>query len=273
MTAYGEPLKRHGSVRGIALKKTFGQHFLRDFKLAHKIVGYVDLDDDTNVLEIGCGDGFLTQVIIQCKLKHLWVFEIDEQWARDVGGRLHDPRLQIFTQDVLKADFGPLAEWGQWALIANLPYNITLPFLRLLHANRALFREGIIMIQEEVAKKIVATRGRGYGFISLFFQHYFEWRVLDKVAPSSFYPPPKVFSRLLHFKPKREVAPIEREPQFWTFVRSCFKQPRRTLKNNLVQAHCPTIAIPADTLALRAQQMSMEELVALFSLVGSSEQT
>ena len=86
------------------------------------------------------------------------------------------------------------------------------------------------MIQEEVAQKIVKTSGRGYGFPSLFFQHYFEWKLLEKVPPGAFFPPPKVYSRLLYFKPKKMLQQIPDEAEFWEFIKHCFAQPRRTLK-------------------------------------------
>jgi 16S rRNA (adenine1518-N6/adenine1519-N6)-dimethyltransferase len=152
-------------------------------------------------------------------------------------------------------------------LLANLPYQITFPILYKLQENRHLLAEGVVMVQEEVAKKIVATRGRGYGFVSLFFQHYFELKLLDKIAPSSFYPPPKVFSRLLYFKPKESVMPIPDEINFWEFVKFCYKQPRRTLKNNLNQKHYDLNKIPESTLLLRAQQMKIEDLLHIWTLV------
>ena len=122
-------------------------------------------------------------------------------------------------------------------ILSNLPYQITFPILHLLQKNRDLLKEGVMMIQEEVAQKIVKTSGRGYGFPSLFFQHYFEWKLLQKVPPGAFLPPPKVYSRLLYFKPKKDVIQIPDEPKFWEFIKRCFAQPRRTLRNNLASTH------------------------------------
>ena len=198
-------LKKHGFAQGIALKKDYGQHFLRNDSIAQKIVMSVDLNPASSVFEIGCGDGALTRVILQSKLARLWIFEIDPEWAASVKKRLPDPRMQVFVEDILITDFSRFEPYKPWILLANLPYQITFPILYKLQENRHLIAEGVIMIQEEVARKIVGTHGRGYGFVSLFFQHYFDWQLLDKVAPSSFYPPPKVFSRLLHFKTKKEV--------------------------------------------------------------------
>ena len=260
-------MKKHGSAQGIALKKNYGQHFLRNDSIAQKIVMSVDLNETSSVFEIGCGDGALTRLILQSKLARLWVFEIDPEWAALVKKRLPDSRMQVFVEDILTTDFSRFQEYKPWTLLANLPYQITFPLLHKLQENRHLLAEGVIMVQEEVARKIVATHGRGYGFVSLFFQHYFDWKLLDKISPSSFYPPPKIFSRLLHLQPKNIVKPIPDETNFWEFVKSCFKQPRRTLKNNMAQKHYDLNKIPETTLALRAQQMNTEDLLKIWDLV------
>jgi 16S rRNA (adenine1518-N6/adenine1519-N6)-dimethyltransferase len=144
---------------------------------------------------------------------------------------------------------------------------VTFPILYLLQKQRHLLREGVVMIQEEVAQKIVKTSGRGYGYPSLFLQRYFEWRLLGKVSPKEFYPPPKVFSRLIYFKPQQNVPVIPDEEGFWKFIKICFRQPRRTLRNNLAQAHYDTSNIPSSYTALRAQQMSMDDLRALWDII------
>jgi len=253
---------------GVRLKKQFGQHFLRDDLVAQKIASHCDLNN-ASVFEIGCGDGALTRMIIQSQLARLWIFEIDPQWASNVRDKIKDQRMEMFVEDILTVDFARFESYKPWVLLANLPYQITFPLLHRLHEWRHLLREGVIMIQEEVARKLVANRGRGYGFPSLFFQYYFELKLLDKIAPTAFYPPPKIFSRLVYFKPRENIAPIADEEQFWMFIKACFKQPRRTLRNNLFQKHYDLHKVPDEMLAMRAQQMDFAELKALWGLVES----
>ncbi len=253
--------------KGIRLKKKYGQHFLRDALIVQHVIDAVSLDGTSSVFEIGCGDGFLTQVILTTNIARLWVFEIDPQWAQYVKNKLPDPRLTIFEENFLDIDFTRLEQHKPWTLLANLPYQITFPILHLLQKHRDLLKEGVIMVQEEVAQKIVKTKGRGYGFTSLFFQHFFAWKLLDKIPPSAFYPPPKVFSRLLYFKPRADVVPIPDEDNFWQFIKTCFKQPRRTLRNNLQQAHYDMTKIPEDTLKLRAQQLIMADFLSLWERI------
>ena len=89
---------------------------------------------------------------------------------------------------------------------------------------------------KEVAQKIVKSGGRDYGYTSLFFQHYFTWKLLDKVPPGAFFPPPKVFSRLIYFSPKKEVAEIKN-----TTGKACFgRAPGRQARRRSSGPRCPT---------------------------------
>lgn len=261
--------KIHGRQHGIALHKKYGQHFLRDQAIVDNMLEHVELAPTTSVLEIGCGDEFLTKFILQQSIARLLVFEIDREWAIYVRNAYPDHRMTIVEENILDLDFSRLEEYKPLTVLSNLPYQITFPLLHLFQQHRLLFKEGVIMVQEEVAQKIVAAKGRSYGFSSLFFQHYFSWQLLNKVPPDAFYPPPKVYSRLLYFKPRLTLGTIPDEEGFWRFIKQCFHQPRRTLKNNLT-AWAPKLdRIPSDILALRAQQISKEQFLGLWEILRS----
>jgi 16S rRNA (adenine1518-N6/adenine1519-N6)-dimethyltransferase len=247
-------------------KKAFGQHFLRKQSTVDNMIAAVTIDPSTSVLEIGCGDGFLTRSILaQTNCKALVCYEIDKEWAAVVSGEIKDPRLNIILQNVLDVNFSTLAQQVPWVMLANLPYNITFPIIFLIQQNKHLFREGVIMIQDEVARKIIASSGKTYNPTSLFLQHHFSFKIMEKVEPGAFVPPPKVNSRLLYFKPILETTAIPRENEFWKFVRFCFKSPRQTIKNNMKTTHYyKNSAITSDILALRAQQMSFADFLALW---------
>lgn len=255
--------------QGIPLKKKFGQHFLRDVRIVHTMIFAVEINATTSISEIGCGDGFLTKYILETPAARLRVFEIDPDWAHYVQETFKDDRLTVITENFLDIDFAQLEEHKPWTVLANLPYQVTFPILHRFQEYRHLLKEGVVMVQEEVAQKIVKQRGRGYGYPSLFFQHYFEWVLLDKVPPTSFHPAPKVFSRLLYFKPRSNVIPIPEEEKFWKFIHYCFKQPRRTLKNNLAHTHYKMDKIAEATLALRAQELSMKDFLEIWGLILS----
>ncbi len=254
---------------GIPLKKRYGQHFLRDQHVVEHMLEHVDLTSQSSVLEIGCGDGFLTQEIVKHPLARFWIFEIDPQWAGFVKKAVPDKRIEMHEDNILDVDFKRFAPYKPWTVLSNLPYQITFPILHLFQKNRDLFKEGVIMIQEEVAQKIVKKSGRGYGFPSLFFQYYFEWKLLQKVPPGAFLPPPKVYSRLLYFKPQENLIPIPQEEEFWQFIKHCFAQPRRTLRNNLQHYQYNLMHFSDQTLGLRAQQMSMQDFLHMWKLILS----
>lgn len=254
--------------QGIPLKKQFGQHFLRDVRIVHNMIFAVEIKPTTSIFEIGCGDGFLTKYILATPAARLEVFEIDPDWADYVRDKFkHDDRLTVNLENFLDIDFAKLEEHKPWTILANLPYQVTFPILHRFQEHRHLLKEGVVMIQEEVAQKIVKKRGRGYGYPSLFFQHYFEWKLLDKVPPTAFHPAPKVFSRTIYFKPHAEITPIPEEEKFWIFIKHCFKQPRRTLKNNLAHTHYKMDKIADTTLILRAQELSMADLLTVWELI------
>ena len=252
---------------GIELKKRYGQHFLRDQSVIDHMLEHVVLTPQTSVFEIGCGDGFLTRSILEQDIARLWIFEIDPEWADYVKKTYPDPRLTMHLENFLDLDFSRLEPNTPWTILANLPYSVSFPIMYRLRENFRLLQEGVVMIQEEVAQKIVKTEGRGYGFPSLYMQHCFDFKLLRKVPPGAFFPPPKVYSRLLYLKPKAVVEDIPDEDNFWKFIKLCFHQPRRTLKNNLEQGHFDLAKVPEATLQLRAQQMDMKQLLELWDLI------
>lgn len=260
-------MKKQSRSHGIALKKKYGQHFLRDQHVVDTMLENVVLTNTTSVFEIGCGDGFLTRSILQHDIARLWIFEIDPDWVAHISKTIQDERLTVHEENFLDTQVEYLEPHAPWTVLSNLPYQVTFPILTCFVKMRHLITEGVVMVQEEVAQKLLKTGGRGYGFISLFFQYYFEWKKLIKIPPGAFFPPPKVDSRLLHFKPRATLQEIPDIDEFWKFIKVAFRQPRRTLRNNLSQAHFPVDEISSDTLSKRGQELSMDDFITLWKVV------
>ncbi len=260
---------RKPEKQGITLKKQFGQNFLQDKFYIDQVIEKIPFTPGMNVFEIGCGEGALTDAIAaQPNLGSLQVFEIDPEWAGFVQKKLQsNPKVKVNLTNILDVNLHELFAGQQWVLLANLPYCITFPILHLLQQSRSVVSQGVIMIQEEVAQKIVQKSGRGYGYPSLFFQHYFDWQLMDKVPPTAFYPAPKVFSRLLYFKAKQNPEYIVDEVNFWKFIKACFLQPRRTLKNNLQQSKYGIEHFSQELLAKRAQELSMQDFLNIWKVL------
>ncbi len=264
------PNRAYPKLDGVRLKKHHGQHFLRSESVVEDMIRHVELVSPARVLEIGCGDGFLTGAILQQPIDRLWVFEIDPDWASVVSNKFPDGRLHVFEENFLDVDLSRLGDVRSWTVLANLPYQVTFPILRRFYDFAHLFIEGVVMVQEEVAQKLVAAHGRSFGFVSLYFQHAFELKLLAKVPPTVFVPAPKVDSRLVYFKPRLVRDTLPNEEAFWKFIRRCFSQPRRTVKNNLASFHYDIAAAPEELLSLRAQQMDKKRLLLLWSLVSGA---
>ncbi len=249
-------------------KKGLGQHFLRDSSIVESMISHVFVDHKTNVLEIGCGDGFLTKAILaKTNCKRLLCFEIDPEWHEFVSKSVVDNRLELKLLNILDKDWKEFEQTQPLVMLANLPYQITFPIFYRIQKCKHLFVEGVVMIQEEVAQKIVAQGGRNYGYVSLFLQHHFALELLDKIPPEAFCPPPKVDSRLIYFKPRFDAIEIKNEERFWKFVKLCFASPRRTLRNNLQATQLDIKSIPEAMLKLRAQQMRFDDFLSIWPLI------
>ncbi len=208
------------------LKKSLGQHFLRDARTASRIAALVP--EGARVLEIGPGAGALTRHLL-ARAGLLVVVEKDDHWARhwqtQAGARLvavHGDALALVEELVVRHDIG-------W-VVGNLPYNISGPLLAKL---AALVLSGIVvMVQEEVAERIIAEPGmRAFSRLSALVRHHYRPEIVLRLGPKAFIPPPKVRSAVVRLWP----APALPVP-FATYaeaVRHGFAQPRKTLRNNL----------------------------------------
>ena len=247
-------------------KKAYGQHFLRKHSVVDNMIHAVTITPDTTVVEIGCGDGFLTKAILaQTPCKKLVCFEIDKEWADYVSARIFDPRLDLRLQNILDASFDTVESEHPLIMLANLPYQITFPILYRIQKAKHLFGDVVVMVQEEVGQKLAATHGRGLSAVTLFFQYHFTIKLLDKIEPGAFTPPPKIFSRLIQLTPKHNPTPIEDAAGFWAMLKLCFHFPRQTLRNNLRTTHYDLNRLTEELLGKRAQQLTFADFLVIWN--------
>ena len=146
------------------------------------------------------------------------------------------PNLTVLPGDVLKTDLPAIAAGRRIKLYGNLPYYITSPILHHLFASAELIDEIHIVIQSEVAFRLVARPGtRDYGYLSVLTQYFSRPAITLKLPPGAFQPPPEVGSALVSMKLPGESAKLELQDsgKFLEFVKQCFAQKRKTLVNNL----------------------------------------
>jgi len=224
-------LVRHG----IHLTRRLGQHFLINRHVLERIVETATLEPADTVLEIGPGSGVLTRALAQTGAS---VVAIERDRAmldvldETVGGL---PHVRIVSGDALRVDWGALLPSdGATKVVANIPYNITAPLLTTMCLHRPVFRSMTLLVQKEVALRLVAGPGSpDYGSLSLFVQYFATVRRILDVSPESFLPPPRVVSAVVQLEPHRmPPVPVEAD-DFLRVTRAAFGQRRKTLRNSL----------------------------------------
>ncbi|AKO90724.1 16S rRNA (adenine(1518)-N(6)/adenine(1519)-N(6))-dimethyltransferase RsmA [Priestia filamentosa] len=231
-----EILKKYG----FTFKKSLGQNFLIDPNILTSIVRYAELDDKKGAIEIGPGIGALTEHLARTA-KKVVAFEIDQRLLPILDETLAPyDNVEVLNQDVLKADLKNVLE-EQFAgiedimVVANLPYYVTTPILMKLLEEELPLEGIVVMLQKEVGDRISAKPGtKSYGSLSVAIQYYSEPETVMTVPKTVFNPQPNVDSSVIRLK-MRKTPPVELDDSayFFTVVRACFGQRRKTILNNL----------------------------------------
>ncbi len=246
--------------------RRLGQHFLAHQPTLQRIASAACAAGASTVVEIGPGRGALT-VHLLAHASRVVAIEIDPVLAQYLRARFAgDPRLEVVEQDVLKAD---LSAWGPAALAGNLPYYITSPIVEKTLALGPLLESAVFLVQLEVAHRLAAAPGsRDYGYLSVQAQLASEAAILFPVPRSAFRPPPKVDSAVVRLLP---CAPEVDDPDsVLAFARLCFRQKRKTLRNNLLGAYSKEQLGALPETSQRAEQLSIPQLAALRRKLSSS---
>ena len=227
-------------------KKRLGQNFLVDCKVIDEILSSVNSDDD--VFEIGPGIGFVTEGLVK-KAKTVCAVEIDKDAIAVLNKNLGDnENFKLIERDILKFNFEEQYEHGRKIkVIANIPYYITSPILVHLlgeideaeNKNRNYLDEIILMVQWEVAKRLVAnenSQNKEYGMLSILAQFYCDVEIIKKVSKRSFYPAPKVDSALVRLKINNKTRVENQSRLLKRVVKAAFNTRRKNIKNSLSQA-------------------------------------
>jgi len=215
-------------------RKKYGQHFLKDERVAEKIVTFAKIRSNEIVLEIGPGKGILTSMLVKYARKVIAI-EIDNKLVHYLERRFSKKvqNLNLIHDDFLKYDLSIFSE--RIKVIGNLPYSIGTRIIMHLINYREKVSEMLFMLQKEVAERLVASPGtKDYGSLSIFIQSYFSIEILMNIPPKSFSPPPKVFSSLVKIKPKKQLFEKFDNPElFYKIVKIAFSHRRKKLRNNL----------------------------------------
>jgi 16S rRNA (adenine1518-N6/adenine1519-N6)-dimethyltransferase len=250
--------------------KSLGQHFLVDPNIADKIVRSLELCQTDYVLEIGPGQGSLTRFIIP-KVAKLIAVELDKQLASllhsKYGGTAN---FELINTDFLSLEIDSLMDKGRrLRIVGNIPYNISSPVIFKVLDSRYLLRDMTLMLQREVAQRLVAKPGtKDYGILSVMNQVYAHVHILFNVSRSVFSPVPKVDSAVVHWTFGTDYSDKIKDHDFFRqLVRTAFAQRRKMLRNSLKNllvdvANCPV------SLDRRPEQLSICEWVDFSNALG-----
>jgi 16S rRNA (adenine1518-N6/adenine1519-N6)-dimethyltransferase len=259
---------------GVRPTKTLGQNFVHDPNTVRRIVAAADLGPGETVIEVGPGLGSLTLALVQAA-GHVYAVEIDPPLAAALPGtvaaRAPDAvsRLTVLNRDALKVTATDLTGPPPTALVANLPYNVAVPVVLHLLAELPTLSHGLVMVQREVADRLVAGPGsKTYGIPSVKLAWFATARHAGRVPPRVFWPVPKVESGLVAFSRREPLAGADRRGVF-AVVDAAFAQRRKTLRAALAGwAGGPDAAESALRAAgvdpgARGENLTIEEFVAI----------
>lgn len=222
------------------IKKRLGQNFLINSEVLDKITAAAQVGPKDTIVEIGPGLGALTQSLANKKSRVLAV-EIDQGILPILTERMQDyPNVKIINSDILQVNLDELVgKYGEtdkpYKVVANLPYYITTPIVMHLLEKKFNIERLVIMVQKEVAERMVAAPGKkDYGAMSVAVQYYTKPSLVTEVPPTSFYPAPGVDSAVVKLETRKEPAVnLDDEALFFQVVKAAFRQRRKTLLNAL----------------------------------------
>jgi 16S rRNA (adenine1518-N6/adenine1519-N6)-dimethyltransferase len=242
------------------LPQKLGQHFLTSAGILERIAVAVCPAREDLVIEIGPGRGALTQKLLD-RAARVVAIEIDAALVEHLRVKFAgEPRLEIIHADVLDTD---LSRWGRVPIAGNLPYYITSPILE--KAVRLDVRRAVFLIQKEVAERLIAKPGnRDYGYLTLHTALFADTRLLFEVKPGAFSPPPRVDSAVVLLTPHTRDLGVGDRETFRRFLSQCFRQKRKTLRNNLAGVYGKETIDAWPEAGLRAEQISLEQFAEMF---------
>ncbi len=243
MASIRQELRRYG----LSPKKSLGQHFLVDRNILDKVIRTAQVAKEDAVLEVGPGLGEMTLALSR-RAKRVIAIEIDPKLVKQLRIKFEGiPNLEIIEADILQYDFSSLLQQAGRTLrvVANLPYHLSTPLLFRFIEEREKFSSLTLMLQKEVAQRLIAPPGsKEYGPLSIFVQRVSEVSIHFFIKPTAFFPPPKVDSALVEVEwRKTPLTDLKDEELFKKVVHGCFNYRRKTLINGLKYSG---LFLPAD---------------------------
>lgn len=242
------------------LKKSLGQHFLRDENVCRKIVQALQQYPFHRLLEVGPGGGALTKHLLEIPGIEFKAVELDEEKVQYLLQTFPAIEGKIIHQSFLET---PIPFQQSFTLVGNFPYNISTQILFRVLEWKDQVEAVVGMFQKEVAQRVAAREGnKVYGVMSVLVQAFFTVEYLFDVKESSFNPPPKVMSGVIRLLPRKEIPAMKGEREFFLLVKTAFNQRRKTLRNAVRGLFEPAV-LQDKLFDKRAEQLSVNDFAAL----------
>ena len=242
------------------IKKSLGQHFLKDEVVIQKIIDALAQDPYTNLLEVGPGGGALTKQLIKIPDIDFKAVELDDEKIAYLTKTYPQLKGKIIGQSFLDIE-APFEE--PFTVIGNFPYNISTQILFKVLDWKEKVPVVIGMFQKEVAQRAASKEGsKVYGVLSVLIQAFYEVEYLFDVSNQSFNPPPKVESGVIRLKRKTTTLSVKSDRAFQVLVKTAFNQRRKTLRNAVKSLFSPEV-LADEIFNRRAETLSVEEFAAM----------
>jgi len=254
--------------KGFRVKKKFGQNFLINEDIIHKIINSINYEKYNQVIEVGPGTGALSIHLL--KKCNPILIEIDKE-AVDFLKKNISEEVNIIQDDFLKIDLNKLLK-NKNTIVGNFPYNISTQILFKILNHKNKIQTIIGMFQKEVAERICSKpKSKKYGIISVLIQTYYNTEILFNVSKENFLPKPKVESSVIKLS-RNNINKLNcNEERFRKIVKTSFNQRRKKLKNSLKTEIIDFKKIDLDLLNKRAEELSVDDFVVLTNLIYKNE--
>jgi 16S rRNA (adenine1518-N6/adenine1519-N6)-dimethyltransferase len=256
-------------INNSAPKKSLSQNYLHDDNISRKIVETFNPKENETVIELGSGQGALTEYLAN-KTQNLILVELDKNNCEILHNKFAN--LEILNENILELDFSGFSK--KVRIIGNIPYNITSGILFKLIDNRRMISDAMLMVQEEVARRLTAKpNSKDYGITSVFTQIFSKPTLLFKISKNCFFPKPKVDSRMISFDFTINLEDkIDDINFFRIFVRTAFGKRRKMLSNTMKEIGIETKKLDiAFDFKRRPESLSIKEFIDLSNMVRKNK--
>lgn len=270
-------------------KKSLGQNFLIDKNISRKIIDSLEIKSNDFIIEIGCGTGALTELLLKSEPRFLLSYDIDQRAVDSVKKTLAGTNYnnyEIIHSDIRSVQISDLinkynSNSGKVKIIGNIPYNISGDILFWIFEQCNLINKSIIMMQKEVAQRLTAKpKTKSYGITTVAMNLIGDCKLLFDVSPKCFYPVPKVTSTVVEIIPDDKKYSNINFKEIMTLVKLAFNQRRKILRNALKEYILEKVGIEKnDTITInisqyltqRAEQLTVNDFIYLYNFLNESK--